>query len=799
MSETTGASSASLTTRADAGEGKAGVVSLWLQAIDLAGGGEFKEWRERVGKVLALYRGEVKGLRAPKRFNMLYANTETLAPAVYNSTPIPDVRRRFSEADPVGKAAGTIIERALTYSMEECEFDAMMRRAVKDALLAGRATARVRYVPTFDDGPEPENGATADEPESGAVVDERTTMETVPWNMFRHGPASVWSEVPWVAFCHYMTRAELIKLSPKLGMRVNLDARVPGMDESKDTDGQPPPDLFRRATVWEVWDKEKRRVLFVAKAWPDAPLAEMDDPLGLKDFFPCPRPIIALETPDSLVPVEPYRLYKDLADELDIITRRITALTSALKWRGAYVDPQIGDFLAKFQDLKDGEMTPLDNPGQMLNGGGGLEKAFWFMPIEQCAAVLAQLYTSREQIKQTIYEVTGIADIVRGATSPSETATAQSLKSQWGNLRIQALQAEVGRFARDGLRLMGEVMAEKFDGKTLFAISGMKLPSNAEVMQQVQQQMQQAQQPPAPQGPPQPGQPPAPPPGPPPPMSPADIQAMQARLAEAATQENVLALLQDDAMRRFRIDIETDSTIRADVSRAQENVGQFVQGFGAFIASVGPAVQQGALPMSVASEMVKSFARAFKLGRAVEDALEEMPKQQPPQADPAAAAAKTEEAKAQAALQVEQVRQQGAQASQSAEMQVRAAEAQAAQQLEQQKLAADAQTAQLQAEVAIETKRMELATQERIAAAKLQAEQQRNAADADEREAAPVRLQSMQAHVEQITAMLAEAAKHAAAPAELVRGPDGRAAAIRRNGVERQILRGPDGRATGVQ
>jgi hypothetical protein len=38
-----------------------------------------------------------------------------------------------------------------------------------------------------------------------------------------------------------------------------------------------------------------------------------------------------------------------------------------------------------------------------------------------------------------------------------------------------------------------------------------------------------------------------------------------------------------------------------------------------------------------------------------------------------------------------------------------------------------------------------------------------------------------------------------ASPAEIVRGPDGRAVAVKRNGRERKIVRGPDGRAIGVQ
>lgn len=40
--------------------------------------------------------------------------------------------------------------------------------------------------------------------------------------------------------------------------------------------------------------------------------------------------------------------------------------------------------------------------------------------------------------------------------------------------------------------------------------------------------------------------------------------------------------------------------------------------------------------------------------------------------------------------------------------------------------------------------------------------------------------------------------EHQAAPVEIIRGPDGRAAGIRKGNVVKSINRGPDGRAQGV-
>src|SRR5258708_15741803 len=88
-----------------------------------------------------------------------------------------------------------------------------------------------------------------------------------------------------------------------------------------------------------------------------------------------------------------------------------------------------------------------------------------WLPIQQVAAVLMQLYEARDKAKQVIYEITGIADIIRGATSPSETATAQQIKSQFATLRLSDHQKAVARLARHVIRLLAALIAKHFDNR----------------------------------------------------------------------------------------------------------------------------------------------------------------------------------------------------------------------------------------------------------------------------------------------------------------------------------------------
>ena len=594
-------------TRDDAGKGQIGLVRLWLSAIRLASEDE-KDWRKAADDVGRIYRGA----NDPDKpsFNILFSNTETIRSAVYNSVPVPDIRRRFSDDDEAGKVAGQVVERAVSYSVDTHDFDGEMKAAVKDAVLQGRGVTRVRYEPTVD----------AD----AGTAHEAVGIEHVQWRDFRHGPSQRWDGVPWVAFRHLLTREQVTALSPKIGATVPLDMRSDGSEVKSGQQDEAPSDVFKRLLVWEIWDKEQREVLFIAPSYSNGPLAREDDPLKLVEFFPIPRPLYAIENTDSMVPVEPYRLYRALAEELDTITKRINAIVKVIKWRGIRAITENDAAFTRLDEAKDGELVPAES-AIMFAQAGGLDKAIWLMPIEQAVNVVRELYLAREQIKQTIFEITGIADILRGSTNAGETATAQRIKAQWGSLRISDLQNEAARYARDLIRLMTEIICTRFDWPTLSTMTQTKLPTQAEkqaamaMMQMQQQQMQQQGQGQQPQQPP--------------PMP---------EFMDKPTVEEVEQIIRSDVLRCYRIDVETDSTIRADVTRQQENVAQFVQGFAAFVAAVGPAVEARVMPLDVATDLLTGFARVFKLGRQAEDALERLGKQgqqpQQPQADPQAGA-----------------------------------------------------------------------------------------------------------------------------------------------------------------
>jgi hypothetical protein len=485
MSDSETDASREFETRADAGEGDAGLVKLWLSAIHQASKEE-ENWRKEAETVVKRYRQEeLAAGETQNRFNILFASVETTVPALYNSVPVPDVRRRFGDKDETAKVGAQIIERAVSYMVDGYDFDDVMETAVRDNELVGRAVTRVRYVPY-----------TATDKEIGEqVVWEEAVCEHVPWANFRRGPGKTWAEIPWIAFELFLTRKQLLALSPELGGKVNLDVQI-SVDDKTEAGG-PPPEIFKRARAWEIWDKERREVLFIAPSFKEQPLKVEPDPLGLMGFYPIPRPLYAIKTSDSLVPIPLYRMFKHQAEELDRVTQRIMALVSVLKWRGIR-DGSISEF-ENLKDAEDGELVPMQDAAALYAQAGGLEKAVWMLPIDKLITVVRELSLHREEIKQVIFEITGIADIMRGQTDPRETKGAQQIKTQWGSLRIQRRQAEVARYARDLFRMKAEIISNKFSEQTLQLMTGIQLPSQqekqqAQAMMQAMQAQQQAQQ-----------------------------------------------------------------------------------------------------------------------------------------------------------------------------------------------------------------------------------------------------------------------------------------------------------------
>jgi hypothetical protein len=129
-----------------------------------------------------------------------------------------------------------------------------------------------------------------------------------------------------------MKRAQLRKeFGDEIGKKIPLSKVFESDEPDEATRAEP-----NAAYIWEIWCKNTKSVIWFCEQYTDGLLKEQADPLRLINFFPCPRPLYAIEQHDTLVPAALFSQYEQQAKELNKISRRVNGIIEALRVRGIY-------------------------------------------------------------------------------------------------------------------------------------------------------------------------------------------------------------------------------------------------------------------------------------------------------------------------------------------------------------------------------------------------------------------------------------------------------------------------------
>lgn len=653
--------------------------AFWRKELDLALQ-RSRPFLTKALEVTRLYEGDKIDSNS---FNVLYSNTNILLPACYNQLPRPFVDRRFKDPDPQAKLAAQALERMLAAledpgDEEYDSFDSLLEQAVLGALVPGQGVTRFKYdaqitapaakdrqpKETKDDQDAEQKSQADSQPKEQAgpgedilplpgekVQYETVCGEDVDYDMVLFGYARTWKGTPWIAYIHFMEKEDAEKSFGKaLAARLvysQQDQIVEGWKKRRpnyeETEEKAERGSRPVAVVYEIWHKDRKQVVFYAPSLKEQMLKEVDDPLELSGFFPQPKPLVFHQKRSKQTPTPLYTMYEEQAKELNRLTMRINRILHAMKVRGFY-DGTLKE-LKNLLNSDDNTMLPAMNAAALAEQD--LSRRIWMMPLKDLIVVLQQLIPARETVKNTIYEITGISDIMRGDTQASETATAQNIKNTYGTLRLNQFRKKVQIYARDCLRIIAEISSKHFAVETFAGMTNLPFALPKELAQ-AKKAMMYAQQMIAQLQPQMGAAPPGPMPPPPsgagqmqgqqPPPIPPQLQQM-VKQAQATLQKpawaDVVGLLRDDLQRNYRVDIETNSTIAADTAEDKENIVEAVGVIGKLFQQLAPLAQQGALPVPAVKQIILTVARRFQFGRQVEDELEQMPDQLPtPPAQP---------------------------------------------------------------------------------------------------------------------------------------------------------------------
>lgn len=568
----------------------------WLEAIKESEK-YFKDWNGKCDNIAKVY-ADLKSLSKAtqeREMQIFWANLEVLKPSIYSRPPVPVVTSRFKDRKEINRHAAELLERTLSSSFEDEEIDDTLILVRDDLALYGRGVAWPRYV----------------EDEKG----ERVVYDHIDREDYNHEPARKWKEVGWSGRRSWLTREQMKTRFEESSEGKWIGANFATRKDEEDYSGE------KKACVHEIWSKTKGVVVWVTEGVED--VLDIQEPfLDLQRFFPCPKPAYGTLQPKSMIPIPDFLYYKDQVEEVNELTARISALAEALRLKGFYSggNEDIGEAIETAMKQQDNAAILIPVPNFEGLGGAGMKDAIQWLPVDQVATTVTQLIGLRRQIIEDIYEITGLSDIMRGATDANETLGAQQLKSQYGSVRIKDKQKELVRMSRDLTRTAAEIMAENFQLETLLAMSqydevptderiaaqveeikqkAIAATQNPQLVQQAQQNPQEAQKL----------------------LQQVDQQVQE--LEETVTIEKVYAFLQDQRIRPFALEIETDSTIMPDEQAQKQAVTEFLGAMSGSIAQLAPMVQQQPEAAPFAAEVLKFALGPFRAGRALEAAIDE--------------------------------------------------------------------------------------------------------------------------------------------------------------------------------
>lgn len=459
--------------------------------------GKFSRWARQCEKA---YFDETEGASIREFgsiINLFWSNVQVVLSAIYGRLPKAAVDRKFKDFDDdVARVSASILQRILNADIERDHDDtaAAMRDAAQDRFVSGMGQVWCRYEVVTETYQLPDVDEMTGAPRLDAqgqpktttqerIISEDATVDYVYWDDFRYAPSRRWRDCRWVARRVYMGETKLrqrFKLDDKQASMIPWVTRTPGEggggndDVVKATPG-------KQAAVWEIWDREANQVCWYIEGCAFV-LDYDDDPLQLDDFFPCPQPIVATTLTKAFLPKPDYVMAQDLYKELDAVNAKLSKLQEAVKAAGVY-DKNAGAVKMLLSSGVENTLIPVENWSSFVERGGMKGVVDW-MPIDAIVNAITQLNQRKTQLQHDLYELLGISDIMRGASVASETATAQTLKVQYGGARLANLQNEIARFVSSVMKIRANIISKHFQPQTILQRSLIERTPDAPLAQQ---------------------------------------------------------------------------------------------------------------------------------------------------------------------------------------------------------------------------------------------------------------------------------------------------------------------------
>lgn len=534
-------------------------------------------------------------------YQLWWSSYKLKQPLYYSRTPLPLGRDTQEGDDPTGRTAAICLERLARSILKTFDFDAPMKSARDDALVTDFGQVRAyftcddveeqgkEYVTEaqddegntlyVDENGEPCDQAAVQQDEQGfyiptaEVVDvenEKVYLDHVLYTDIYIDPdVRHWDQVRVIAFKKQYSRREFKRVFGKEALN--------SIAESDDTGAK-----RKVYDVFEGWDFAAREVKWWCRDCGDFIKPLVDDTDGddaddtpedgyrLERFFPCPPPFRVNAPTDHFYPICEFYQLHHLIEDVHALASRMYAATRAIRVRLMF-DASVPELQPLISEVAEADAIGVNNLQQALAAGQGkLENLVAYLPIGPLVDGLKNLYEALQQRIQSYYELSGDSDILRGQTDGEErTYGEQQLKAKFGLNRHAEGCEEMQRFACDAIQLLAEVALKNFKDQTLRAY-----------------------------------------------IVPQTLDDEDQQRYDAA-----IALLKSDRQRRFRVELETDSTRAINDEYEKAARLEIANTFTKALESVAQVAEKDTNIANCELKILLHLVKGFRQGKLFEDEI----------------------------------------------------------------------------------------------------------------------------------------------------------------------------------
>lgn len=308
------------------------------------------------------------------------------------------------------------------------------------------------------------------------VEDERVCLENVlRHNIYIDPDISRFRRCKRIAFAEHYSEPEFIAIFGReaLSSIPRNDERMAGADEAFPKK--------HSIKVFEYWDIYEKECYWLPENGSDfiKPLGylipEGDEYLetnglyNLEGLFPCPPPLIINAPTDQFWPITEFSQIEDIITDIHTIFSRMISLTRAIRTRLLF-DNNVEGLEAALHEAKEGDTFGVPNLASSLAGSGGtLDGVVQYIPVEKIIVAINNLYTSLDQRLGVLFRISGTNDLLQGLTAEQsgKTLGERQMEEKYATNQLYEPQRKTSEFVRDCYQLIVEIALKNFKQASL--------------------------------------------------------------------------------------------------------------------------------------------------------------------------------------------------------------------------------------------------------------------------------------------------------------------------------------------